>query len=69
MKPDILQFSENISDMQDSLIKKNSIFLNIFMFLVFIWGISIFIYISYRDKIKNSKDNTLRKLLFIKRNT
>ena len=69
MEPVLLELSESNKGVINSVINRNSFILNFFMSVIFIAAVSIFIYISYKDKNKFTKDNTLRKLLFIKQNT
>jgi len=69
MDPKLLELSKFNSDIINVTIKRNSFIFNFFMCVIFIAAVSIFIYISYKDKNKFTKDNTLRELLFIKQNT
>jgi len=69
MEASLLELSEYNNEIINSTFTRNSFILNFCMGIIFIAAVSLFIYISYKDKDKFTKDNTLRKLLFIKQNT
>lgn len=51
------------------MVSNLNIIFNGILLLIFTGAVSMFIYSSYLDNKKYTKDYTLRKLLFIKKNT
>ena len=69
MKPTLSKFTDIAFDVENIIINRNSFILNSIMLIIFLSFFSVFIYISYKDTKEFNKDYTLRKLLFIRRNT